>query len=111
MPMSQHRLALAGILAALLGVLASATLAHADSTPTPATNPIVATAQKYLGTQQGQCWTFVQKVVLEATGQKMGFDYRQGFFDAGAIEVDAASAQAGDIIQIDNDADTAPDAD
>lgn len=112
MPMSQHRPALAAILVAAVAVLtlSAATLANADS-PTPITNPIAATAVQYEGTYQGQCWIFMKKVVFEATGKEVGFDYRQGYFDAGAVEVSVADAQQGDIIQVANDADTAPDAD
>jgi uncharacterized protein YraI len=50
----------------------------------------------------------MRQVVQEATGRTVGFDYRQGFFAAGAVEVTADQAQNGDIIQIDNDADTSP---
>jgi len=70
--------------------------------------PIASTALQYLNTHGGQCWTFMRQVVKQATGRTVGFDYRQGFFDAGAVEVTAAQAQNGDIIQIDNDADTSP---
>lgn len=70
--------------------------------------PIASTALQYLGTHGGQCWTFMRQVVQQATGRTIGFDYRQGFFDAGAVEVTADQAQNGDIIQIDNDADTSP---
>src|SRR5690349_17467585 len=72
--------------------------------------PIASTALQYLGTHGGQCWTFMQQVVLEATGRQIGFDYRQGFFEAGAIEVTADQAQNGDIIQIASDANTSPSA-
>ncbi|MGH2632570.1 MAG: hypothetical protein ACRDG3_04100 [Tepidiformaceae bacterium] len=111
MPMSQHRPALAAILVAFVAVLtlSAATLANADS-PSPITNPIAATAVQYEGTYQGECWMFMKKVVFEATGQQVGFDYRQGYFDAGATEVSVADAQQGDIIQVANDADTLPDA-
>src|SRR6185312_9026007 len=111
MPMSQHRPALAAILVAFVAVLSlsAVTFASADSS-SPITNPIAVTALKYEGTYQGQCWVFMKKVVFEATGQEIGFDYRQGYFDAGATEVSAADAQQGDIIQIANDADTSPDA-
>src|SRR5690606_11610564 len=33
------------------------------------THPIAATAMKYLNTHGGQCWTFMKKVVAEATGR------------------------------------------
>ncbi|MCC7366691.1 MAG: SH3 domain-containing protein [Dehalococcoidia bacterium] len=65
--------------------------------------PIARVALSYLGTHGGQCWTFMQQVVMEATGRKVGYDYRQGYFEAGAIEVSAAEARNGDIIQIASD--------
>ncbi len=72
---------------------------------------VAATALKYDGTYQGECWGFVKRVVFEATGRQMGFDYRQGFFDGGAIEVTLADAQAGDVIQFADDSNTEPWAD
>jgi hypothetical protein len=113
MPMSPHRLALAGTLAAVIAVI-SVTAAFAASTGNQSaspTNPIAATALKYDGTWQGECWVFAKKVVFEATGREMGFDYRQGYLDAGAVEVSVAEAVAGDIIQIADDSNTKPDAD
>lgn len=112
MPMSQHRPALAAILVAFVAVLAfslAAAPARAEALPQPM-NPIAATALSYDGTYQGECWIFVKMVVKEATGRNMGFDYRQGYFDAGGVEVTVANAQAGDIIQIASDSDTSPDA-
>ncbi len=50
----------------------------------------------------------MREVVQEATGRTVGFDYRQGFFDAGAVEVSAAEATSGDIIQISKDGNTGP---
>ncbi|MCC6381205.1 MAG: SH3 domain-containing protein [Dehalococcoidia bacterium] len=70
--------------------------------------PIAATALKYVGTHGGQCWTFMQQVVFEATGRHVGGDYRQGYFDAGAVEVSADEATNGDIIQIADDSNTSP---
>jgi uncharacterized protein YraI len=109
MPVSQHRLALVGILLAIVAILAAPGGAVAASTPT--TDPIAVRALRDDGTYQGECWMWIQKVVLEATGRQMGFDYRAGFFDAGAIEVTLAEARAGDIVQVARDADTSPSAD
>lgn len=112
MPMSPHRPALAGMLLAIIAVLAlQSTPTLAADPSTPVIDRVAATAIKYEGTYQGDCWPFVLRVVLEATGRQIGFDYRQGFFDAGAVEVKLDEAQGGDIIQIVNDANTAPDAD
>lgn len=107
MPMSQHRPALAAILVAFAAVLLVST---APASAAPPSNPIAAAAIGYEGTWQGECWVFVKKVVQETTGREMGFDYRQGFFDAGAIEVRWDQAQSGDIVQVANDADTSANA-
>ncbi|MGE5597239.1 MAG: SH3 domain-containing protein [Hyphomicrobiales bacterium] len=111
MPFPQVRLAFAGLLVALAAVLfVDRTPAHAA--PPPADyDGIAAVALSYDGQWGGQCWTFMQQVVFEATGKQVGFDYREGFFEAGAIEVSVADARTGDIIQIADDANTAPDAD
>jgi hypothetical protein len=110
MPLPQPRLALATIVLSLVALFAVVAPA-ARPAQAQTYDGIADVALKYEGTHGGQCWIFVQQVVLEATGRKMGFDYRQGFFDAGAIEVSVQDARAGDIIQIIDDAYTAPDAD
>ena len=109
MSMSPHRTALAAILVAVVATLALTTGA-AIAAPGPS-HPIATKALAYDGTWQGECWQFVKKVVREATGNEMGFDYRQGFFDAGATEVSVANARPGDIIQIASDGNTGPNAD
>ncbi len=111
MPMSQHRPALAAILVAVVAALVFSVATPAGvSAQNPPTNPIAATALSYNGTWQGQCWQFMKKVVLEATGKEVGFDYRQGYFDAGANEVSVTAAQPGDIVQLVRDSDTSPSA-
>lgn len=110
MPMSQHRPALAAILVAVVAVL-SVTVAASGAAAASPTNPIAQTALKYDGTWQGECWAWVHNVVFEATGRTIGFDYRDGFFEAGAVEVSAVDARAGDIIQIARDSNTSPSAD
>lgn len=109
MPMSQHRAALAAILVAVVAIF-TLTAVPAFAAPAPS-NPIAAKALTYDGSWQGECWQFVKKVVREATGNEMGFDYRQGFFDAGGVEVTVANAQPGDIIQIVDDANSGANAD
>jgi hypothetical protein len=80
--------------------------------PEPPKYDIIAlTALKYVDLVEGQCWQFMKNVVLEATGREIGFDYREGFFEAGAEEVDVEHATSGDIIQVARDDNTAPDAD
>ncbi len=95
------------VLAALLPATFQASTARAEDRTD---GPIAATALHYLGTHGGQCWTFMQQVVFEATGRHVGFDYRQGYFEAGAVEVSANEATNGDIIQIASDANTRPSA-
>ena len=111
MPLSQHRPALAAILVAVAAVLtALAAFAHASAANT-STNPIVTRALRDLGTYQGECWTWMKQVVQDSTGAKVGFDYRFGYLDAGAVEVALKDAGPGDIIQIANDAWSTADAD
>jgi len=92
----------------LVGVLAVAGAAPSASRAAGEESPIANTALKYVGTHGGQCWTFMQQVVFEATGKRVGNDYRAGYFEAGATEVSAAEAKAGDIIQVADDDDTSP---
>lgn len=111
MPMSPHRLALAGILVAIAALCALPALALAQSAPTKKTHPLVSAAAKYNGTYQGQCWIFVDKIVEEALGLEMGHDYHLGYLEAGAVEVSVKNARPGDVLQIADDNYTAPDAD
>ena len=111
MPMSQHRPALAAILVAVVAVLtAFSTLPTAAAAPSPA-NPIVTRALLDLGTYQGECWQWMKGVVRDAAGAEIGFDYRFGYLDAGAIEVSMLDAGPGDIIQIADDGWSSADAD
>jgi hypothetical protein len=111
MPMSPHRLAWAGILATIVGLASVPAIVVAQASPSSATHPLVATASQYEGMYEGECWIFVKKVVLEALGIEMGFDYRLGYLDSGAVEVSIDHAAPGDIIQIADDNYTEPDAD
>ncbi len=109
MPMSQHRPALAAILVAFVAVLAAFAAQPANAAPSPS-NPIVQRAMLDLGTYQGECWIWMKEVVRDATGSEVGFDYHYGYLEGGAVEVSAADAGPGDIIQIVNDGWTEPDA-
>jgi hypothetical protein len=85
-------------------LVAISIFAHAPTASAEGTGSAIADAAlARLGTHGGQCWTFMQTVVAEATGNRVGFAYRQGYFDAGAIEVSSSEATAGDIIQISSD--------
>jgi uncharacterized protein YraI len=113
MSFSQHRPAAVAIVLAAIAALSIVTGAFAADPPPPPPryDRIAQTALRYEGTRQGQCWPFAQRAVMEATGKKVGFDYRLGFFEAGAVEVNIRDARSGDIIQIARDTDTSPDAD
>lgn len=77
----------------------------------PLGSSLLTVAVQSIGTYGGECFTWVRGVVQRATGRTIGFSYRQGFLDAGAIEVQLDAARAGDIIQIVNDLDDGPGAD
>jgi hypothetical protein len=114
MPLSQqHRPALAAILVAIIAVL-SAFAAIRPASAAPASdsesNPIVDRAMQDLDTYQGECWLWMKAVVLDATGVDIGFDYRWGFLDRGAVEVSILEAGPGDVIQIADDDYTDPEA-
>ena len=100
---AQNRVALALVAVAIMTVtlISSPTPARAEGTG----SPIADAALRHLDTHGGQCWTFMQQVVAEATGIRItGPGYRQSYFNAGAVEVSADQAAAGDIIQIASDA-------
>ena len=112
MPLSPPRLAKAGIfvllaIAIALPVSLNAT-GHASAAPE---NPIVARAKQDIGKWGGQCKAFVQVVVQDALGKKIGFDYHLGYIEAGAIEITLEGAGPGDIIQIADDNYTLADSD
>ncbi len=106
MPLPRHRQPLAVLAVVLVALFAVLPSARASSD-----HPIVARAMRDLGTYQGDCWPWVKRVVREATGYEMGFDYRLGFLEAGAFEVTVDEAGPGDIIQVALDSWTSPDAD
>ncbi|HEX6031562.1 MAG TPA: SH3 domain-containing protein [Tepidiformaceae bacterium] len=110
--MTSCRTILAGLALVLLALVAVGSRPAHALDPNDPNDRIALTALKYEGSWGGQCWQFVKDVVREATGREIGFDYREGFFQAGAIEVtDLAQVRSGDIIQIADDAWTSPDAD
>lgn len=111
MPMSPHRLAWAGVLLLLSGLLAVPAIVLAQSGTGSKQHPLVEAAAQYDGTYQGECWVFVKNLVREVLGIEMGFDYRLGYLEAGAKEISVEFARPGDIIQIADDHYTEPDAD
>lgn len=88
------------------------TSAAADVLPSQSSYGVIARAAlPAVGQQQGQCRSWVQRVVASAFGVVIGSDYRLGYLQAGAVEVSAQAAVNGDIIQLANDADSGPAAD
>lgn len=113
MVLSKHRTVLVGVFAAIVCAMLSVTATQAEEVEdlqTTPSNAIVERAFNDLGTWGGQCWTWMRQVIEDATGKSVGFDYREGFFEAGAIEVTIDEAQPGDVIQLADDSYTAPDA-
>jgi LysM repeat protein len=93
--------------AVLIAVVAGLSLSPRG--PATAASPaelIINRALEDLGTYQGECYIWMQEVVSDALGVGVGNDYRQGYLDAGFVEVSAAEALPGDIIQVNDDADT-----
>lgn len=110
--MKSRRTALAGILVVLLALVGMGSRPASALDPDNQFDRIALTALQYEGGYGGQCWQFMKDVVREATGREIGFDYREGYFEAGAVEVtDITQVRSGDIIQIALDSWTAPDAD
>lgn len=108
MPMLNHARAAGAVVFALVAAFAGsagARQAHAEPVP-EAGNAIASQALVDLDTYQGQCYTWMQRVVSAAIGVDVGNDYRQGYLEAGFVEVSLAEADLGDIIQIDDDSDT-----
>ncbi len=109
MPESPRRALAVGLGLVMLVAAVVAAGQPAESSRAQATeHPIVTVAKQYLNTYQGDCWPFVRKVVLEATGKQMGFGYIQGFLEGGAYEVPYSEARNGDIVQIVDDARPGP---
>lgn len=77
----------------------------------PLGSSVLTLAVQSLGTFQGECFPWVRSVVKRATGRLMGYSYRAGYLDAGAIEVPLESARGGDVIQLISDRDDGADAD
>lgn len=110
MPLSPHRPTLAAILVAVVATIFAVGMSRPAAAVAPS-NPIAERALLDLGTWQGECWQWMKKVVFEATGKTVGFGYRDGYFEAGAIEVSTSEAAPGDIVQIASDQWSSPDAD
>lgn len=85
----------------------AATTVNAPSAAAALTNAALASVGKF----EGECYTFMQKVVKSALGKSVGGDYRLGYLQAGAVEVTLAAAQVGDVIQLIDDRNTTPSAD
>ncbi|MCC6236861.1 MAG: SH3 domain-containing protein [Dehalococcoidia bacterium] len=77
----------------------------------PIGSPVLNLAVQALGTYEGECFPWVRRVVQGATGRQMGFGYRTGYLEAGAIEVPLDAAKPGDILQLIDDRDDGANAD
>ncbi len=77
----------------------------------PIGSPVLNVAVQALGTYEGECFPWVRRVVQAATGRAMGFGYRTGYLEAGAIEVPLDVAKPGDILQLIDDRDDGANAD
>jgi hypothetical protein len=64
-----------------------------------ATSAMVTHARNYLGTYQGQCKVFVQKIYAEVYPNTLGTGYYQAYINAGYHRVAKADVVPGDIIQ------------
>ena len=112
MSRSRHRLfLLAFSLLLVAGASVGSEARAAGPTSVTGGDPITRVALSQLGQYGGECYTWVRSVVRAATGRTIGFDYRAGYFEAGATEVPSSEAVPGDVIQIVNDAITVPTAD
>lgn len=105
--------AVAALIAALCFVLVSPVTARAASSVNAPSSATLVTsgALAQLGSKQGECFPFVQRVMKATIGRSIGSDYRLGYIQAGAIEVPLIAAQVGDVIQLIDDKNTTPSAD
>ncbi|CAN7528896.1 CHAP domain-containing protein [Terrabacter sp. LjRoot27] len=88
------------VLAAVaLTVAASGAVPLTSASTASALHPMVAHARNYLGTYQGQCKVFVQKIYAETHANTLGTGYYQAYINAGYHQVSKANVVPGDIIQ------------
>jgi hypothetical protein len=80
---------------ALTATVVSATSSQATYRGTE----MVSHARVYVGTWQGQCKVFVQKIHNEVYASNLGTGYYQAYIDAGYHRVTKSEVVAGDIIQ------------
>ncbi|MEO7753249.1 MAG: hypothetical protein ABIS35_07515 [Terracoccus sp.] len=69
-------------------------------------DPMVSHARRYLGTRQGQCKVFVQKIHAEVYANTLGTGYYQAYLNAGYHRVTKANIKPGDVVQETNAAHT-----
>ncbi len=105
--MSSYSRALLTLSAVLLAFCAVSSRTDATAASPENYGAIARTALAAVGQYSGQCFPWARSIVLAATGRTIGFDYRAGYLQAGAVEVSVEDARDGDVIQIANDANTA----
>ncbi len=71
-----------------------------------AVDPMVSHARRYLGTRQGQCKVFLQKIHAEVYANTLGTGYYQAYLNAGYHRVTKANIRPGDVVQETNAAHT-----
>ena len=64
-----------------------------------AASAMVTHARNYIGTYQGQCKVFVQKIYAEVYPGTLGTGYYQAYVNAGYHRVSKANVVPGDIVQ------------
>ena len=102
MPTLNRAPAMGAVLLAFVAALTSSfgvTRHAAADSSSSAGNAIASRALVDLDTYQGQCYTWMEQVVSDAIGVDVGNDYRQGYLDAGFVEVTRAQAGLGDIVR------------
>ncbi len=84
--------------------------ARASTTPgaDAALTNVISIAMQSLDRWEGECFPWVRRVIQQATGRTIGWDYRQGYLQAGAVEVALDAVQEGDVIQMADDANSGP---
>jgi uncharacterized protein YraI len=113
MPDRRHARGLTALFAAAVASVAmllfASSPATASTTPgATATSNVVQIAMQSLHQWEGECFPWVRSVIAQATGRVIGWDYRLGYLQAGAVEVPLTEVQSGDVIQIANDAASGP---
>lgn len=96
----------AGSIASASAAEAPDTVAATSSSAAAAVDPMVSHARRYIGTHQGQCKVFLQKIHAEVYANTLGTGYYQAYLNAGYHRVSKANIRPGDVVQETNAAHT-----